>query len=347
MGKPESKRRHANVAEFVEHSLEKPVFLVVFVTLILRAAEKFSGGAFTLRFLGPFYRPTLGAIGLGLGAGSESLAAVAGRSWRGWRREALEIETRQGLRKADRAALLKEARFNAGVSFAFMVVGIIASEYAGIAFLLDNAAGHVDLAAVVNDLVVTSVITGVVLFFGVFKEAKEQGRDAALLEGIEDGMNGAVLAAIERWRGGTYTDQDTGLILEHLPPHRRNRFARAVAKKNDGRTWTLPQLLRALGLAGDDTARKRLSNTLVKLARNPAHGLEKDAQNKWVIPHWLVMQEWGEAIALRTVQHQDGSSSDAPRTLGGSLGGLIPGGPALAPVALRSTSGQKKAPEFA
>lgn len=338
--------RGGNVSELVEQRLEMPVLLITLATLVLRSAGTFSGGAFSLRMLGPLYEPLMVVIGGGLALGAESLAAVSGRMEQRYRRKAVDLETAPGLRKVERLARIAEARTRATQSGRFKWLGIGASLYAGLAFLLGNGAAP-SFGAIVTDLVTTGVVTGVVLFFGVYKEAHEADEGQEVRAKIRDRMTAAVIAALGRWEDGSYTDQDTRLILEHLDPAERTKFARAVARKNAGEVWTLPQVLRALGQERDDTARRRLSNAVAKLAKDPANGVEKDAANKWQLPRWLVMQEWGEAIARYNVAREGGYAADATRMAGGAAGALIPGSPALVPAVYRMPSGHASAPESA
>lgn len=318
------------LAAIIEQRLETPVFFVVTVMMVIRAAQQFSGGALVMsRFLGPVWFPRFEIItGLGLGLGSEMLMTIAGRTWRSWKREATEIAARPGLAKIQRASYTAHANANARHSFTFMLIGMGASLYTGVAFLLTNAGAT--LGSALADVVTVAVISATVLYLGVFREARSQDAAQAAIERIESGMNDALDAAIARFRDGTYTDVDTRLIAESLPAHRQTAFRRSVAKQERGRVWKSAQLRAALGIGQDASRIRDLNRKIGTLAKTPEHGLDKDTDGRtWLIPHRVVMDVWGEEIALERVRR--GEVRDTRRTGDGESVPQSSGLPALAP----------------
>lgn len=296
------------LAAIIEHKLETPIFFAVTAMMVIRSSEVFSGGALVMsRLLGPIWYPRFEIVtGSGLGLGSEMLMTIAGRTWKGWQREATEIASRPGLAKIQRKALLDAAHANARHSFIFMCVGALASLYAGVMFLLTNGIGG-GVGTFIGDLVAVALVDSVVLYLGVFREGRRQDAAQAAVANIEAGMDAVLDAAIERFRSGSYTDVDTRLIAEHLPAHKQAQFRRAVAKQERGRTWKTTQLREALGIGRDAGRIRDLNRQVNELSKNPDNGLDKDLDGRtWLIPHRTVMEIWGEDIARERVRREGG-----------------------------------------
>lgn len=309
------------LAAIIENKAETPVFFVVTAMMVIRASEVFSGGALVLsHLLGPAWYPRFEiATGTGMGLGSEMLMTIAGRTWRGWQHEATEIASRAGLSKIQRKALLDDARRNARHSFWFMLVGAAASLYAGVMFLLTNGANG-GVGPFIGDLVAVALVDALVLYLGVFREARRPDASQLAQAGIQAGMNAALDAAVMRLRDGTSTDRDHNLIADVLPPHKATQFRRSVAKQQQGRTWKTAQLREALGIGRDAGGIRDLNRQVLALAKNADNGLTKDIDGRtWLIPHATVMEIWGEEIAREQVR-REGLAPARRRTDGGSFG---------------------------
>jgi len=296
--RPGKRKKRASLQNIIENKLETPVFFIVTLTMVIRASQIFSGGQLIMsRLLGSNYSAFEIATGFGLGIGSEMLMTIAGRSWKGWGNEEVEVKSRSGLTKAMRDAYAKKAKDNASWSRGVMFVGMACSLFAGLSYLFTN--GGTDAWSVVTDLVATVVVTTCVFYLGVLKENRNAMSDAeeAMAE-LDEGLTDAVRAAIQRFRDGKQTPVDEKLIAEHLSPSRKAKFLRAVAKINKGKVWTTAELRKRLGIGNDATAIRRLNKRVNQLAGDPDNGLEKAGDNKtWLIPARLVFEEWGEDIA--------------------------------------------------
>lgn len=307
------RRRRLNLQQLIESRLEGPVFVVVTFTMIVRAAQMFSGGALIMsHLLGSHYPAFEIGTGLGLGFGSEMLMTIAGRSWRAWSNEVTDMEARPGMSKAARQAHVSRAKQNASWSRSVMFVGMGSSLFAGLSYLILN--GNLTVWAVVTDLMAAAVVTTTVFYLGVLKEARSgQSEAEELIAELDESLNDAVQAAIRRFRDGTQTDKDEKLIAEHLSPGRKARFLRAVAKVNKGRVFTTTELRKRLGLGNDATKIRKLNKQINLLAQEPDNALEKAPDNKtWLIPARVVYEVWGDEIA----QH-DASLLVGTRTLVG------------------------------
>ncbi len=321
---------------FNEQRLSRVVFIVVAAMMVIRAAQQFSGGMLNMSgLLGPVWFPRFEIIsGLGLGLGSEMLMTLAGRNWRNWLAQLTEIAARSGLSRIQRTSYLNEAKRNAIYAKRFMWVGMGASLYSGVGFLLANSSGKgggFDLGQVLLDLVTCSVITAVVLYIGVFAEFAAPDETKATLAELDKGMDAALAGAVERFRAGTHTDVDVRFIAEHLPPHRQAKFRRAVAKQNTGRMWKAAQIREALGIGQDARLIRDLNRQINQLAKTAENGLSKAEDGRtWLLPHAVVMDTWGEAMADYQAMRRIGAaatlapaapdvSSEAPATTGGQL----------------------------
>lgn len=297
---------HKGLKDIIEHRLETPVFMIVGVMMVIRAAQVFSGGALKMsQWLGPVWFPRFEvATGLGLGLGSEMLMTLAGRSWRNWQAQGAEIASRSGLSKIQRTSYVNEARQNARNSFWFMLVGAAASLYTGISFLLSNGGDAF------QDTMACVVITAVVLYLGVFRETGGQDETQAALAELDAGMNDALAAAIDRFKRGASTDQDNQFIAEHLPQHRQAKFRRSVAKANKGRMWKASQIREALGLGNDARLIRDLNRQVNALAKTAENGLAKAEDGRtWLLPHAVVMDTWGEQMAEYAAMRKIGTMS--------------------------------------
>ena len=288
--------------DVIEHKLETPVFFIVAAMMVIRAAQIFSGGALVMaRWLGPVWFPRFEiATGLGLGLGSEMLMTLAGRSWRSWLQQATDIASRPGLSKIQRTSYISEAKRNARYSFWFMIVGGISSLYTGVGFLLTNSTtnGQLDKGQAFQDVITCAVITAVVLYIGVFRETSGQDETQAELAKLDASMNAVLATAIEHFKNGTSTDQENLYICEHLPQHRQAKFRRSIAKANKGRMWKASQIREALGIGQDARLIRDLNRQINLLARTPENALTKAEDGRtWLIPHAIVMDTWGEAMA--------------------------------------------------
>lgn len=308
------KRKHKRgLQHMIETRLEMPVFMIVSFTMVIRASQLFSGGTLVMsQLLGSHYFIFEIITGVGLGLGSEMLMTISGRSWKGWDEEATETEARPGMSKVARLAYVKRARTNAKWSQRVMFVGMGASLFAGLSFLFTNSGKPITLATFsdpawwftfISDLVATTVVTVCVFYLGVLKENRGLTDAEESLAEIDEGLDEALRAAIDRFRGGIQTQVDEKFIAEHLSPSRKTKFLRAVAKQNHGKVWTTKEIRRRLGLGNDATQIRAFNRRVNDLSKEPENALEKAPDGKtWLIPHTVVIETWGEDFIRRDAE---------------------------------------------
>jgi len=308
------RRKHKRgLQHMIETRLEMPVFLIVSFTMVIRASQLFSGGTLVMsQLLGKNYFIFEIVTGVGLGLGSEMLMTIAGRSWKGWDEEATETEARPGMSKVARVAYVKRAKTNAAWSQRVMFVGMGASLFAGLSFLFTNSGKPITLATFsdpawwftfISDLVATTVVTVCVFYLGVLKENRGMSDAEEIIAEIDDGLNEALRAAIERFTNGVQTSVDEKFIAEHLHPSRKAKFLRAVAKQNRGRVWTTKEIRKRLGIGNDATQIRNFNRKVNDLSKEPDNMLEKAPDGKtWLIPNWVVQDTWGDEITRRDAE---------------------------------------------
>jgi hypothetical protein len=306
--RPPRKKHRANLQQVIETKLETPVFFVVTFTMIIRAAQIFSGGALVMSvLLGKNYPIFEIVTGLGLGLGSEMLMTIAGRSWRNWSNEATETAARTGMSKVAKDAYKKKAEANAAHSKIVMFIGMGSSLFAGLSYLFTNSGHPITPATLADpqfwinlvvDLVAVSVVTTTVFYLGVLKENRGMSEAEEAISELDEGLNDAVKAAIQRFRDGCQTPVDEKLIAEHLSPGRKAKFLRSVAKVNKGKVWTAGELRKRLGYGNDATKIRRLNAAINVLAKDPENALEKAPDGRtWLIPVAVIWEHWGDDIA--------------------------------------------------
>lgn len=323
--------KSGGLKHLIEEKLETPVFLVMLPFMVATAAEVFSGGVFDLpHLLGPAFAVWQIVRGLGLGFGSETLTVIAGRSWRAWLREAVDVKTRSGLSKVQRTTHVADAEAHAKRSLVFMCIGAGSSIFAGLSYYISNGS-HMTVWAIINDVVATGIITAVVLYIGVFRDRKADDDTEEMVNSVQSGLSSAVDAATTRFRQGIATDTDIALIAEVLPPNLQTKFRRAVAKEVAGEVWSSGKLRMALGYGNDATKTRKLNDEIRRLERSHVPGVRKGPDGKtWQIPRSVVMDTWGEEIAEVKVR---------ARLLNGHSSTVISGVPAPSPDVHRSLSG--------
>lgn len=310
---PRKRKKRRNLQYIIEHRLETPVFFIVSAMMILRAAEIYSGGRLIVsQLLGAYYPVFEIVSGIGLAVGSEMLMTIAGRSWKAWESEATETQARVGMSKIARTAYVNKAKQSATWSRRVMFVGMFASIFAGLAFLITNGGKAVTTAnlhdpgwwwSLVVDGVATAMITTTVFYLGVLRETHAMSEAEEAIAELDEGMNEAVKAAITRFRNGQQTPVDEKLIAEHLSPARKGKFLRAVAKVNKGKMWTSGELRKRLGIGNDATEIRRLNRKINDLSHDPDNALEKATDNKtWLIPVRVVWETWGDDISAKDAE---------------------------------------------
>lgn len=313
------KQAQVGVQRIIENRLETPIFFIVTAMLLVREAQPLSGNAFVLsRLLGRLFQPFMIVNGIGMAVGSAMLFTIAGRNWRNWRAEALDIVTRSSVSRLQRLALVAHARENVRISFVFMLLGALISVYNGVAFLIsNNTSTRVTVGQYVADFAVAFIMLVVMAYIGVFRERHQVEETSALVMQIEGDLNDAVRQAIARFGRSQHTDSDVVLISQYIPPHKRSMFLSATRRAAKTRVWTSTQLREALGITANTPPARELNRQVNLLAQDTVNGVHKaDNGRTWLIPHSTVMDRYGQDIARVELkrEYEHGQHTDKTRT---------------------------------
>lgn len=291
-------RRSHGLQHFIESKAAGWAFLFAASATILRGVTFWSGGAFQVaRVLGPAGLQAFQVVtGLGIAFGAELLASIFGRQWLRYLAEMREAEGRAGLRRGERAALVREYRFRAILSLVFACLGVGASFVAGFLFLLTTTGAH-DPLAVAGEIVISLFLVAVMTGLGVFYDASETDDPEAEAEGHSRAARlTATQAAGERLRAGDFTAQDVRLVASAIrSPKERSRFLEAFGNvaatdPDDGPAWTVGQIAAWLGWDDDSGAgRKRITRRLQAAAKQGV-AIPRSRHGAWLPPQRLVVQ---------------------------------------------------------
>lgn len=261
-------RQTKGLASWLESKGAALAYGAAIVSVILRAAQAYSGGAINLRaMLGPVGFTVLDALtGIGIAIGAEMLASVAGRQWRMYGRERMDARGRRGISKGERQALVAHYASEARRSLFFMGLGIVASLYGTLAFFAGAAGGELEtLGQRVGALAIASLMVSIITYFGVFHEPRQADPRAEATERARAATMDVVTAAGERIKRGEGSISDVRLLARQLPKQEGERFLAALAPDTpDDPYWQVADIAAWLG-TDTPAVRRQLTRRLAKL----------------------------------------------------------------------------------
>ncbi len=286
--------RKQGLQAFLESKAEGPAFLIVFVCMIARAAQFYSGGALQLvKVLGASGMALFNAAtGVGLAIGCELLFAIAGRSWQANKADAREAMAKRGMSRAEKAAMRDYYLSRARIAGIFCVIGLAASLAAAFSFLWGVNGDH-SIGAVLEELIVAGLLVTVVAFLAIFKESRGQNPTEEAQVHAYAGRTATVKEAGARVASGNYSSRDVRVIARQLPRQERDSFEAALLPDDaDDPYWTVRDLLNWLG---DDSgsAKRRVQRRLQKLYDTGA-GVTRDEQTGYRILRSIVLRYFSD-----------------------------------------------------
>lgn len=289
-----AKQASRGVQGFLEHRAEGPAFALAVLCMVARASQFYSGGALLLaRVLGPAGMQVFNiGSGIGLAVGCELLGSIAGRAWQLNKAEALEVQGRKGLSRAERHSLAEHFAGRARLSFVFMAIGLGASVAAAFAFMWTETGSRLSWGTLGN-IVVTVLLVAVVAYLGIFKESR--GEDASEIASAQavSLRAGIVDAAGKRIAAGTHTSQDVRLVARALPRAERERFEAALLPEsaNDPH-WNVREIAAWLG-CDTGAGRRQIVRKLAKLAEHGA-AILRDDTGAYRVPRSVVIASFAD-----------------------------------------------------
>lgn len=295
MGGASAPRKHGGVQAWLETQAEGPAFGLAVLCMVARAAQFYSGGALALaRILGPGGMTVFNILsGVGLAAGCELLASIAGRAWQSALTEAREVQGRRGLTRQERAALASHFQSKARLSLVFMCIGLAASVAAAFSFMWTETGQH-SVTGILGELIVTVLLVSVVAYLGIFKESR--GEDPADIASAQAYTIRAQVtdAAGRRIAAGTYSAQDVRIVARALPRAERERFESALTLDSAlDPLWTARDI--AVWLGCDTPAgRRQITRKLARLLDHGAGVLRDDTTGQYRVPRSIVFQHFAD-----------------------------------------------------
>lgn len=341
---------HFSLQDWLDTEASKFAWAVTFFSAVGRAASFYSGGALSLpHVLGPLGMAIFDIIsGVGLAFGAEMLSSIAGRAWQRNTALAHEVMGRPNLKRQERESDKARYLAKAKIDLAGMVLGIVGTICAAFMFMFTATADH-SLVNILNELLVTVLLVGIVTYLGVFNTTPHTDpSQTATDQAIE--IRGAVAdQSGRRIASGVYSPDDVYVVAAELPRGDKEKFIAALVRPEpDDPMWGTREMSDWLGLADlpseqdEAAARRRLVRLLAKYAKEDAR-IQKNAKGQYQVPRSLALTYLADLyIELhRAARRLPGGSSGLPSDAGASGARQLP--LAVAPV-LAATAPQD-APE--
>lgn len=279
---------------WLEERAQGPVYAMAATSMVLRAALFYSGqGANFEHLMGPLGMGIInGVTAIGLAAGGELLASIAGRSWKRNRAEASEAKLRTDLKPMQRDVMASLFGEKARVDFWFMLVGVGASFLAAMSYMWIANPDH-SLGAVVSEVVLTGLLLSIMTYLGIFKEGKRRNVAEEQAERAQDVASQIVDEAGKRIAAGVHTIQDVRVFARALPRVARDKFLAAFAAETpDDPTWTTTDIANWLNCESQ-AGKRQITRKLAKLAETGAP-ITRDERGAYRIPRSAVFLHFAE-----------------------------------------------------
>lgn len=266
-----ARRKPVSLQDWLETRGAVVAFVIAAVSMMLRGAEFYSGGAFNLAAsLGPHGTTAFNILsGLGLAVGCELVGSIAGRDMLYNQAEALEVDEQRGLTKPQRAARKKAYEVQAKRAGVFMWLGFLFSFAAAVYYSVTTT--HASGLAIGLEVIIAGALEAVLVYLGVFKQSHNNPAKEAEALG-HDLLRDVMITAAQRIRDGVaYSMQDVRLVARAIKDKREaERFEAAYMQGSpDEPIWTTRDIMTWLGDPTSEALRKRINR---KLAGAMAHG---------------------------------------------------------------------------
>ena len=281
--------------EWFENVAFGPLFLILIFSFMVRSAQSWSFGSFSLSMLPLGIRHFIDAgTGLGIAASLEILSSAAGAKWLKTMREEVAMKFNASLSRREREAQAHIIAVDKWINAAFMVLGMLSSICAGIYFAISET-NNTSFGAIIMDIVIALILTFVVFYFGVVYEPAKPDREKQALEKLEDQVHSVFETIVERVRGGTFNNNDIAAIQAQLPKHKQARLDALMVFDTAVETWDTARIAKALGKSDDADGLRDIRRKILAASKDTTLNVHKDG-NKWVVPLTSVMVIFGSDI---------------------------------------------------
>lgn len=301
----------SGIQEWLDKRGIMPVFITTILALMLRSAQTWSFGGFSIARL-PQPIPTIlvMATGVAVALAAELLASIAGRAWlTGWQ-EVVAIMTNRAIPKGQRGQEAALQRFKNKINFAFLLFGEAISIYGGVNFALTVSSDNALL-----DVIITVAIVGIVFYLGVVYTPHQKSHREYALD-MSRGIKAEIVKTnADKIKSGDYDNRIVQSVMASLPAHEQGELrALLQSDRADEEMWDSATIATWIGRE-DEAGRKYIARLLAKAFTNGDTTIQRGGGNGrgYRAPVSTVFRLFGEEIL--TERGKTSAGHGAPKVL--------------------------------
>lgn len=306
-------KAHLSIKSWIENRAAMPAFIGLLAAMILRGAQVWSFGTFSVSALPPLVRVTFDDVtGLAIAASLELLMSAAGAQWWRLRRESLAIAFDLSKPKREREKLAKLAESDAKLYAVFAALGGACS-MGGNVFFAITSTHNSSLGAMAVDILIAAVVTCGIFFFAVIYEPSRPDTSQLYQSAVEDRLHTQSLLVASNIASGSATPEQIAFLKGRVSPQMARSLDQLIPRESGMEYWDAPRIVRWLGLEGE-TAGRDVRRKLQRASTDPRLGLRKKSKGQgWEAPQSAVLSIFLEDIQARM------ASTSGPLLNGGSV----------------------------
>ena len=300
---------------WIENKAATPAAMGLIIALVLRSAQVWSFGAFSLAALPVWVQTGIDIVtGLCAALAMELLMSAAGAKWFSLRRDALLAQFDSLTQKREREARAALMRQEAQLYLGFTILGGMASIVGSVYFAVTSTRNS-NPGAIAVDVALAAVITAGVFFFGVVYEPARPDNARIAQDAVEDRLNSQALAIAGNVANGTMTPAHVQFLKGVVSPQASRKLDALIPREAGIEYWDTPKIMRWLGLEGDAAARD-IRRKLQRAATTPSLGLRRKADGRgWEAPQTAILAIFQTDIERRMLGDTAGTPNGASTAL--------------------------------
>jgi hypothetical protein len=259
-----------NLKQQIEIKILPVVWLIGFISLMIRASSTWSAGAFNFDSLPHLLQTALfWAIGVSLGGLMEILMSVAGSRWLRLRRERRRAQFDPAYDAAERKAITEDLKTDEQIALVFTVIGFVSSMFASLAFAFRNDIAQFQTA---TDIAGAILLASCLFYFGVVHEPEPKDHTKAVQEDAIMAARGVLDTIGEKLRSGDYTNEDVTAIRNATPKSFQPILNALLKTTGEDARWTVTEIARWIGR--DDPSGQAYVRRRMRVAMTTDHTYE-------------------------------------------------------------------------
>jgi hypothetical protein len=256
-----------NLKQQIEMKILPVVWLIGFISLMIRASSTWSAGAFNFDSLPHLVQTALfWAIGISLGGLMEILMSVAGSRWLRLRRERRRAQFDPAYDAAERKAITEDLKTDEQLALIFMIIGFLSSMFASLAFAFRNDIAQFQTA---TDIAGAFLLASCLFYFGVVHEPEPKDHTKVAQESAMTAVQGLMDQIGEKLRTGNYTNQEVVALTNATPKSFQPILRALLQTTGDDARWTVSEIARWIGR--DDQSGQAYVRRRMRLAMATEH----------------------------------------------------------------------------